>query len=131
MNHEHPNITILNKFDPTNVAGTADILAEDAVWHFFNPLLPDVQGDYVGLQGFQDFFKNIGGRTDGTFQVNPVSATAIGDKLVVVHSKNTLVLEDQPMEIDVVVVWRIVNGKIAEVWDILSVYTAQIKETQY
>ncbi|MEM6840644.1 MAG: nuclear transport factor 2 family protein [Bacteroidota bacterium] len=131
MNHEHPNITILNKFDPTNVAGTADILAEDAVWHFFNPLLPDVQGDYVGLQGFQDFFKNIGGRTDGTFQVNPVSATAIGDELVVVHSKNTMVLKDQPIEIDVVVVWRIVNGKITEVWDIPSVYTVQIKEAQH
>ena len=131
MNHEHPNIAILSKFDPTNVAGAADILAEDAVWHFFNPLLPDVQGDYVGLKGFQDFFKNIGGRTDGTFHVNPVSATAIGDELVVVHSKNTMVLEDQPIEIDVVVVWRIVNGKITEVWDIPSVYTEQIKEAQY
>ncbi|MEM9671029.1 MAG: nuclear transport factor 2 family protein [Bacteroidota bacterium] len=131
MNQEHPNIAILSKFDPTNVAGAADILAEDAVWHFFNPLLPDVQGDYVGLQGFQEFFEKMGGRTDGTFHVNPVSATAIGDELVVLHSKNTMVLEDQPIEVDVVVIWRIVNGKITEVWDIPSVYTAQIKEIPY
>ncbi|WKN41695.1 nuclear transport factor 2 family protein [Tunicatimonas pelagia] len=131
MNQEHPNIAILNKFNPANVAEASDILAEDAIWHFFNPLLPDVQGDYIGLKGFQEFFERIGGRTDGTFKVNPVSATAIGDELVVVHSKNTMVMEDQPIEIDVVVVWRIVNGKITEAWDIPSVYTAQIKEAKH
>lgn len=33
-------------------------------------------------------------------------------------------LEDHHIESDVVVVWRIVDGRIAEVWDILSIYTA-------
>jgi predicted SnoaL-like aldol condensation-catalyzing enzyme len=32
-------------------------------------------------------------------------------------------LEDQQLETDVVVVWRIVDGRIAEVWDIPSVYS--------
>lgn len=126
MNNEHPNISVLKKFDPTNVAGAADILAEDAVWHFFNPLLPDVRGDYVGLKGFQAFFEKMRGLTSGTFKVNPISASAIGDELVVVHTKNTMVLEDRQLETDVVVVWRIVDGKITEVWDIPSVYTGKI-----
>ena len=128
MNKEHPNISILQQFDPTNIAGAADILAEDAVFHFFNPLLPDIQGDYVGLKGFQAFFEKMGAHTDGTFKVNPISAFAVGDELVVVHSKNTMVLEDRQIEIDVVVVWRIVDGKITEVWDIPSVHNAKIKD---
>ncbi len=28
MNQEHPNISVLKKFDPTNIAGAADILAD-------------------------------------------------------------------------------------------------------
>ncbi len=123
MTKEHPNISVLEKFDPTNLAGSADVLAENAVWHFFNPLLPDVQGDYVGLKGFQAFFGKLGGKTDGTFKVNLISTIAVGDELVVTHSKNSMILEGRPIETDVVVVWRIVDGLITEVWDIPSVYT--------
>lgn len=129
MTKEHPNIDVLQKFNPRNIAGSAEVLAEDVVWHFFNPLLPDIQGDYVGLAGVQTFFEKIGGLTDGTFKVNPISATAIGDELVVVHSQNTMSLENQLIEIDVVVVWRVVDGRITEVWDIPSVYTSQDKDS--
>ena len=123
MANEHPNISILKKFDPTNIASSADVLAEDAVFHFFNPRLPDVQGDYVGVKGIQSFFKIIGERTNGTFRVNPISATAVGDDLVVAQTKNTMILGGQEIETDVVVVWRIVDGRITEIWDIPSVYT--------
>ncbi|MEO1523061.1 MAG: nuclear transport factor 2 family protein [Cyanobacteria bacterium J06633_2] len=123
MTEEHPNIHILQKFDPRNVAGSADVLAEGIVWHFFNPRLPDMQGDYVGLPGLQAFFEKIGELTDGTFEVNPISATAIGDELVVAHTKNTMTLGTERIETDVVIVWRIVDGRIAEVWDIPSVHT--------
>ena len=57
---EHPNITPLNRFDLGDVAGAAELLAEDFVWHFFNPRLPDVQGDYVGVTGLQAFFEKVG-----------------------------------------------------------------------
>lgn len=129
MTKERPNIDVLQKFDPRNIAGSAEVLAADVVWHFFNPLLPDIQGDYVGLTGVQTFFEKIGGLTDGTFKVNPISATAIGDELVIVHSQNTMSLENQSIEIDVVVVWRVVDGRITEVWDIPSVYTSQDKNS--
>ena len=124
---EHPNIHVLQKFNPRNVAGSTDVLAEDIVWHFFNSRLPDIQGDYVGLTGLQAFFEKMGEITDGTFQVNPVSATAIGDELVVAHTKNTMTLGTQRIETDVVIVWRIVDGLITEVWDIPSVHILQDK----
>ncbi len=127
MNTEHPNIAVLQKFNPANVAQSADILAEDAVWHYFNPELPAMEGDYIGLEGFIDFFNKMSGQTKGTFKVNPISITPMGDELVVTHVKDTMVLQDQQLEVDAVVVWRIVEGKIKEAWDIPAVYMANIK----
>ncbi len=125
MNESHPNLAILQQFDPANIAGAADILAEDAVFHYFNPKLPDMQGEYVGLEGFQTFFEKIGKRSEGTFKVNPLFASAVGDELVFVHTNNTMILEDEQIETDVVVIFRIVDGKITDVWDIPSIYTAK------
>ena len=124
MTDTHPNVALLNRFNPANLAEFADVLSEDFVWHFFNPSLPELQGDYVGLAGLQDFFEKIQSFSDDTFRINPVSIVPFGDELVVVHVKDTMVMEGTPMEIDAVVVWRIVNGKIAEAWDIPAVHTA-------
>ncbi len=124
MTEEHPNVALLKRIDPGNLAGTADVFTEDFVWHFFNPLLPDIQGDYVGRSGLQAFFEKMAKQTDGTFKVNPVSVTAVGDELLVTQSKNTMIMEDQQIEIDAVVVWRIVDGRIAEAWDIPAVHSA-------
>jgi len=122
MTETHPNVALLSRYDPANLAGIADVLSEDFVWHFFNPCLPEHQGDYVGLTGLQDFFETIRNFSGGTFKVNPVSITTVGDELVVVHVKDTMVLESAPVEIDAVVVWRIVDGKIVEAWDIPAVH---------
>lgn len=124
MPAEHPNILLLRRLDPRNLASSADLFAEDVVWHFFNPKLPDIQGDYVGLAGIGSFFEKLGARTSGTFRVEPISIHAVGDELVVMHTRNTMVLEDEDVATDVVVVWRIVDGRIAEIWDIPSVHTA-------
>ncbi|MFD0862070.1 nuclear transport factor 2 family protein [Sungkyunkwania multivorans] len=127
METTHPNIEVLQKFDPTNIASAVNILAEDAIFHYINPNLPHLEGDYVGLKGFQTFFKTIGAISKGTFKVNPITAYPIGEELVVVHSRNDIVLEDKQMEVDVVVVWRIVDGKIREVWDIPSTHHVNIR----
>ena len=124
MSENHPNIALLQKVDPANIAGSADVFAADLVWHYFNPRLPEIQGDYVGLAGLQNFFEKMGQRTEGTFQVTPISVTPVGDELLVVQSRNTMILEDRHIETDVVTVWRIVEGRIAEVWDIPSVHSA-------
>ena len=119
METDHPNIQLLNRLDLHDLASAKDLFAEDVVWHYFNPNLPEVQGDYVGLGGIRDFFQKIGGKTRGTFKVEPVSATAVGDELVVVHARDTLSFEGRPITLDVVVVWRFAGGRIVEVWDIV------------
>ena len=122
MNEEHPNVALLKRIEPGNLAGAADVFSEDVVWHFFNPRLPDIQGDYIGLSGIEAFFAKMAKQTEGTFKVNPVSVTAVGDELLVMQTKNTLMLEGQQIETDVVLVWRIVDGRVVEVWDIPSVH---------
>ena len=121
---DHPNLVLLSRINHENIAASADVFAEDVVWRFFNPRLPEVQGDYLGLAGIQEFFEKLMTRTEGTFEIHPVLATPVGDELVVVTTKNRLTLDDAHIETDVVVVWRIVGGKVAEVWDIPSVYAA-------
>ena len=125
MKKEHPNIAVMKKINPANIAASAEVIAQDAVWHYINPELPEVQGDYVGPKGIQAFFETIGKRMKGTFKVNPVSLTPIGDEFVVVHVIDKMVMEDRPMELDAVVVWRIVDGKVKEVWDIPAINTVR------
>ena len=120
---EHPNITLLSKLNPPHLAESAELFSQNFVWHFFNPELPDLQGDYFGMEGLQSFFDKLAVFSGGTFQVHPISLTPIGDELVVAHVKDRMTLQSAPIEFDVVVVWRIVDGLIAEAWDIPSLYT--------
>lgn len=119
---EHPNIRLMQRLDLRNLGASAALFAEDFVWHYFNPKLPDMQGDYEGLEGLQTFFQTIGAKSSGTFSVQPLSATPMGDELVVVHVRDTMVLDGEALAIDAVVVWRIVDGRIAEAWDIPAVH---------
>ncbi|MEO1353076.1 MAG: nuclear transport factor 2 family protein [Cyanobacteria bacterium J06635_15] len=127
MTQEHPNIFLLSRLDIGNLAGCADLFSKEFVWHFFNPRLLNLQGDYVGMAGLQTFFEKLAATTGGTFRVEPLSATPIGDELVVVHARDRMTFEGQPIELDAVVVWRIVDGLIAEAWDIPSVYTESLQ----
>lgn len=116
---DHPNIALLKRFDPRDTTAFAALFADDAVFHYFNPNLPELAGDHVGPEGIRAFFEALGERSHGTFRIEPIWATPVGDELVVVQSRNTLTLESQTIMIDVVVVWRFVGGRIAEVWDIV------------
>ena len=124
MADEHPNVSLIRRLDLRDPASAATIFSEDAVWHYFNPLLPEIQGDYVGLSGIQSFFGKIGAITGGTFRVEPVSITPVGDELVVVQTRNSMAIQDRPIITDVVVVWRVVDGRVTEVWDIPSVHSS-------
>lgn len=128
MKTKHPNIAVLQQFNPADISSSIDIIAENAVFHYYNPMLPDMQGDYMGRKGFMEFFGKIAGQTEGTFKVTPLSITAMGDEMVVTHVKDNMILEGQKIELDAVVVWRIVDGKIKEAWDIPAVYTANLVE---
>ena len=128
MSEEHPNIALLKRFDPANVAETIDVFAEDVVFHYINPLLPDLQGDYVGRAGVQTFFEKLQLLTGNAFKVNLVSITAAGDELLVVHRQQEIIMGDHQIKTDVVVVWRVVDDRIAEVWDIPSIHAAHISQ---
>ncbi len=128
MTGEHPNVTLLKRVDPRNIAETVDVFAEDVIWHYYNPRLPGLHGDYVGHAGIQTFFEKLRLLAGSAFKINTVSVTAVGDELVVVHRKQLMNLEDHHIESDVVVVWRIVDERIAEVWDIPSVYSAHTSQ---
>ena len=128
MSEEHPNIALLKRFDPANVAETIDVFAEDVVFHYINPLLPDLQGDYVGRAGVQTFFEKLQLLTGNAFKVNLVSITAAGDELLVVHRQQEIIMGDRQIKTDVVVVWRVVDDRIAEVWDIPSIHAAHISQ---
>ncbi|MDH3206862.1 MAG: nuclear transport factor 2 family protein [Gemmatimonadota bacterium] len=119
MTEDHPNVALLKRLDPRNMAASTDLFAEDAVFHYFNPNLPDLQGDHVGPDGIRAFFESLAGLSRGTFKIEPVSVTPVGNELVVVQSRNTLTIRERAVTVDVVVVWRFVDGRIVEVWDIV------------
>jgi hypothetical protein len=123
MEKPHPNLLLLERLDIRNIDACKDLFDDSFVFHYFNPNLPDLEGDYVGVEGLKNFFSTLGEMTSGSFEVLPVSATPVGDELVVVQTRNKLTLDQQPIAIDVVVVWRAVDGKFREAWDIPSAYS--------
>ncbi len=130
MEKIHPNVAVMQQFNPANIVESAEIIAEDAIFHYYNPVLPDMEGDYLGRRGFMDFFGKIADKTEGTFKVTPLSITPMGDEFVVTHVKDNMTLEGEFIEVDAVVVWRIVDGRIKEAWDIPAIYTARVSNTE-
>ena len=122
MPDEHPNISLLKQLDLRNLSACGELFSDNVTWHFFNPRLPDLEGDYVGISGIKSFFEKLRLLTAGTFRVEPVSVQTAGDELVIAHTRNSMRLQGREIETDVVLVWRIVAGRIKEVWDIPSVY---------
>ncbi len=119
MTEDHPNVALLKRLDLRNLAASKDLIADDVVWHYANPNLPDLSGDYVGLDGVRSFFEAIGKKSKGTFEIHPKSVMPVGNELVVVHSQNTLMFEGRSVAVEVVVVWRFVDGQVVEVWHIV------------
>ena len=52
-----------------------------------------------------------------------MSVTHVGNELLVAHVRDIMTLEGASVETDAVVVWRIVDGQIAEALDIPAVFT--------
>lgn len=122
------NISLLEKIDIRDLDACADIFADNFVWHYFNPMLPELQGDYNGLEELKGFFAKLAEMSNDSFYVSVIDARAVGDELVVTQTCNRITIQGNTIEFDVVVVWRIVGGKIAEAWDIPSVYHHRLIE---
>ncbi|WP_422860339.1 nuclear transport factor 2 family protein [Flagellimonas sp. S174] len=120
---KHPNLMLIEQIeDPSNLPKNATLFHEDVVWRFFNPKLPDMEGDYAGLDGIGNFFSKLMNFTEGTFKPNTIRMIPIGSELVLMHNINELEINGKKEKFDVALVWRIVDGKIKEIWDIPAVY---------
>lgn len=124
----HPSMAVLTKLDLKNLDECQNIIAADFVWHYFNPRLPELDGDHHGVEGLKSFFARLSTTSHASFEVNVIDGRPVGDELAVTHVCNRMSLDGKSIEFDAVVVWRIVNGKIAEAWDIPAVNTVRTVE---
>lgn len=119
----HPNIALIGRLFaliPKGAADTEGLLAEDFVWHYFNPHLPELAGDYLGLEGLRAFFAQVGAKMQGTFRLDEHPRVLyVGEELVAFHAHHFMTMDGDSLEADAVVVFRIVQGRIAEGWDIV------------
>ena len=119
----HPNMALLKNLNLQDLDACKDIIADDFVWHYVNPRLPELDGDYRGVEGLKAFFAKLDNKSGSSFRRNHVETRTAGDELVVTQVCNCMILEGRSIELDAVVVWRIVDSKIAEAWDIPAINT--------
>ena len=124
----HPNLSLMMKLDLQNLDACKSILADNFVWHYFNPRMPELEGNHHGVEGLKNFFAKLSERSDSSFRVNVIDSRPAGDELVVTQVCNGMNFEGRSIEFDAVVVWRIVNRKVAEGWDIPAVNTIRSVE---
>jgi len=118
----HPNITLIQQLNPADLTASSHLFTDRFVWHFFNRKLVEVNGDYKGVEGLKEFFERLQLHTENTFLVEPVSLTPVGNELVITHVVDRMILNGKSIELDAIVIWRIVNGLIDEAWDIPALY---------
>ena len=61
MATEHPNVSLVRRVGKAlaerDLDDAAGLFADDFVWHYFNPRLPDIAGDYAGGSGVGKLFE--------------------------------------------------------------------------
>ena len=107
------------------VGAEEELFADDFVFHFVNPHLPDLDGDHHGYAGFRDVFERLQQDSDTGFHNEPHSLSPYGDELVVAYATNTVSFGGTALDVDAIVVWRIVGGRISEAWDIPAINTVR------
>ncbi|MCP3989455.1 MAG: nuclear transport factor 2 family protein [Actinomycetia bacterium] len=103
-----------------------DLFADDFIFHFFNPRLPELAGDHHGYDGISSFFERLREGSDRDFHNEPHSLTPYGDELVVAYATNTVSFEGTVLDVDAIVVWRVFGGRIQEAWDIPAIDTVRL-----
>ena len=121
----HPNMSVLMKLDIQNLDACRNVFAGNFIWHYFNPRLPELEGEHCGIEGLKGFFTKLNERSNSSFQVNVIDTRPIGDEFVITQVCDRMNLDGNAMEIDAIVIWRIVDGKIAEAWDIPAINTVR------
>jgi len=121
----HPNMSVLAELNLQDIDACRDVFANNFIWHYFNPRLPELEGDHLGIEGLKSFFAKLAETTKSSFQQKLIDARPVGDEFVITQVCNRMDLDGNTIEVDAVVVWRIVGSKIAEAWDIPAVNTVR------
>ena len=121
MTDPQANIALVEQLPalvPDRLEEARDHFSDDFVWHYINPELPQIQGDYKGLDGLKTFFQKLGELTNDTFSVQIQKAHAVGHEFVMVHACPSMTIDGNAFETDAVVVWRMVDQRFQAAWDI-------------
>jgi len=97
-----------------------DTADEHLVWHF-EAKGTELHGEYQGKDNvLANFLMKLFEITGGTFAVEPVDIWPAGDELVAVHYRVSMTIDGAARSGDGVLVYRIIDGLITEVFDIPS-----------
>ena len=119
----HPNLELLKKLDLHDLGACKNVFSDDFTWHYFNSRLPELEGCHHGIEGLKKFFAKLNERSNSSFQVKMIDARPAGNELVITQVCNHMDFEGRRIEFDAVVIWRVVNNRITEAWDIPAINT--------
>ena len=122
----HPNLVLLGRLSdhfPYDLDNAKDLFTEDFVFHYYNTRMPELDGDYRGVDGLKAFFQKLGVVAEGTFRVEDKRLVDVGDELVATAARPRMTAEGRSFEWDALFIWRVVDNKFAEAWDIPAVNT--------
>jgi ketosteroid isomerase-like protein len=114
----HPNIELMSRYLATLSAGRAadalEYYAEDCVLHI--PGRSPHAGTYRGQDAVLDYYTRVFQDTNGRFENLGVDDILASDDHAasLVHWRVTR--GDRTIDVDRVVIYRIVEGRIAEIW---------------
>lgn len=100
----HPNMSILMKLNIQNLDEGSNIFADNFIWHYFNPKLPELEGDHYDIEGLKSFFVKLSETSNSSFQVNVIDAHPAGEELVITQVYNQMALDGNTFEFDAVVI---------------------------
>ncbi len=124
--HAHPNLALLKKLNLHDLDACTNVFSDDFTWHYFNSRMPELDGCHNGIEGLKTFFATLNERSNGSFQEKVIDARPAGDELVITQVCNQMDFEGSSIEFDAVVIWRVVNNKITEAWDIPAINSIRI-----
>lgn len=133
MVDEHPNLAVVARAGAAILAGMTGsaasddgVFADEFVLHYFNAQLPELTGDYQGVDGLREFFGRLHKMSSGSFRTAPRSLTPFGDELVAAFVTHTATFGGTEIEVDAMLLWRVFGGQVREAWDIPAVNTTRL-----
>ncbi len=115
---EHPNLDLMRRYSAAMNAGDAaaalPYFAEDLVVHM--PGSSNHAGTYRGQGAVFDYYTKVFRDTDGQFEVLGIDDHLVSDEHAATLVRWRLHRGDRVLEVDRIALYRIEDGRIAEIW---------------